>query len=402
MGATSAGLGILGVIGLANSWGSLYLGALSGLGTSSILPTITFGDSSFSTAAASVPLAVDLAIAIATSRYVVAVRRGRRAGGWRLFAHMAVAFTVLLNAAAAPSVGAIGWHVVSPILFSTLVELTAREALGELREIKGHDADRIPLRLWLTTPAESVRVAWRMARTGEASAAVARVDTERCAAARDRLRAALPGPRLWRVRRQILRRLWSGALDPADLVRLLASAGDAQGVHRAVIDAVVLPHARGIALALGNAPEALMPHAPVMPRGHALAPCPDAPALALYASGIAPAAPEGMPPTYAQGIALDALAPEARGIPLAPVAAAEARPARVRASVPSPSAPTPAHARRGTTLADLRAALADGSLDRVTRSGVKDRFHVGTGTADELIRQYREQENTRGEGQNNT
>ena len=147
MGATSAGLGILGVIGLANSWGSLYLGALSGLGTSSILPTITFGDSSFSTAAASVPLAVDLAIAIATSRYVVAVRRGRRAGGWRLFAHMAVAFTVLLNAAAAPSVGAIGWHVVSPILFSTLVELTAREALGELREIKGHDADRIPLRL---------------------------------------------------------------------------------------------------------------------------------------------------------------------------------------------------------------------------------------------------------------
>jgi hypothetical protein len=142
---------------------------------------------------------------------------------------------VLLNAAAAPTLVDVPWHITAPIVWSVLVELVSRDVLDELREVRTHRADRIPLRLWLTTPAESVRISWRMARTGATDADAARVATERCAAARDQLTAALPGLRRWRRRRQITRRLWAGVLDSAALAHLIDTHPDPAELHRTVL-----------------------------------------------------------------------------------------------------------------------------------------------------------------------
>jgi hypothetical protein len=222
-------LPLVAAVGAVLSWGSLYEAATRALGAHAPAP---FG---VNLAGAAFPLLVDALILGASARYVAGVKAARPVGGWRLAAHVGVAGTVLLNAAAAPTLAAVPWHVTAPIVWSVLVELVARDVLGELREVRSTRADRIPLRLWLTTPAESVRISWRMARTGATDADTARAATERCAAARDQLTAALPGARAWRRRRQITRRLWAGVLDPATLAHLIATHPDPIELHRAVL-----------------------------------------------------------------------------------------------------------------------------------------------------------------------
>lgn len=229
-------LPVVATVGAVLSWGSLYAAASTALGRHAPAPTML--GRPVNLAGAAFPLLVDALILGASARYVAGVKAGRPVGGWRLAAHAGVGGTILLNADAAPTLAEVPWHVTAPIVWSVLVELVARDALGELRETRPNTADRIPLRLWLTTPAESVRVSWRMARTGEADAETARVVTERCAAARDQLAGAVRGLRYRRLRQQITRRLWAGALDPATLAHLIDTIPDPAALHRAVLRTV--------------------------------------------------------------------------------------------------------------------------------------------------------------------
>lgn len=188
------------VIGAALSYESLYQAA------EPVFHTLAFG----------FPLLVDFLILGASLVYVSGAKVGRPRAGWRLTAHAGVAATLALNAyASVDRPMDIPWHVTAPAVWSVLVELTAREMLGRWRSVHETPSDRIPLHLWLTAPGESVRTAWLMARTGQRSAAAARIDADSRAAARDALARTLPGWRHRRTRRQITRRLWAGSIEPA-------------------------------------------------------------------------------------------------------------------------------------------------------------------------------------------
>jgi hypothetical protein len=226
-------LPLVAAVGAVLSWGSLYQAAATALGAHAPAP---FG---INLAGAAFPMLVDALILGASARYVAGVQAGRPVGGWRIAAHAGVTGTVLLNAAASPTLADIPWHVTAPIVWSVMVELVARDILGELREVSTtRRGDRIPWRLWLTSPAESARVSWRIARTGDTDVDAVRAVTERAAAARDHLATALPGRRHRRTRRQITRRLWAGALDPATLVDLIDTHPSPAGLHGAVLRAV--------------------------------------------------------------------------------------------------------------------------------------------------------------------
>jgi hypothetical protein len=237
--ATGTGMAFLGLIGLANSWGSMYAAARDHT-TGTGLPDIPVNGHPVSIAGASLPLLLDVLIVVASARYVLGVKEGRPVGGYRAVAHLAIGATVVMNAFAARRPEDIAWHVVAPAVLSVVIELVAREILGQLREHRAND--RIPLRLWLTAPTESARASWRMARTGLTDAAQARVDTERCAAAQDLLRSIM-GPS--KARRQILRRLWSGAIDPQTLAVIVdVTAGEKD--RRSAVHTLALKSVTGV------------------------------------------------------------------------------------------------------------------------------------------------------------
>jgi hypothetical protein len=254
-------LPVVAAVGAVLSWGSLYTAATAALGSSAPVVHLATAAGTWrvNLVGASFPLLVDALILGASARYVAGVKAGRPVAGWRLAAHAGVVGTVLLNADAAPTLADVPWHVTAPIVWSVLVELVARDVLGQLRAVAGPlHADRIPVRLWVTAPVESARVSWRMARTGIADATRVRAMTERCAAAADLLAVTLPGPpgtRNAAARRQIARRLWSGALDPAQLAHLIRTTPDPKALHRTVLQAVAgLTHAEPAGPATGHAP----------------------------------------------------------------------------------------------------------------------------------------------------
>jgi hypothetical protein len=139
------------------------------------------------------PLLADGVIAGATFRYVSLLRRGRYVRGWRLLAHSGIAATVYLNAAVAGTLGQIPWHVVAPAGFSVLLELWAKEAVGELQELSGARRDPIPLWLWITDPRLARRVRMQMARSGGTAFVDAVAEVHRIDVALQVLRLALPG-----------------------------------------------------------------------------------------------------------------------------------------------------------------------------------------------------------------
>jgi hypothetical protein len=238
------GLTAVAAIGAINSWGSLYEAAVTHL-TGVNLPTIH----GVSVAGATFPLLLDALIIAASLQYVIGVKEQRPVAGWRAAAHAAIAGSVAANAAAAHSVLDAPWHMIAPACLSLVVELVARDVLGELREVKTSGDDRIPWRLWISAPGESARTQWRMLRTGQTSAAVARVDADRCAAARDALRRVLPGQRHYRTRREITRRLWAGSISPGDVFAAIGWTGDdaprdADTVLRLALGAVLGPDRR--------------------------------------------------------------------------------------------------------------------------------------------------------------
>jgi peptidoglycan/LPS O-acetylase OafA/YrhL len=129
------------------------------------------------------PFLVDFLILGASLQYIAGAKVGRPRAGWRLTAHAGVAGTLVLNAMAAQDLAHLPWHVVAPAVWSVLVEMSAREVIGEYRALRRAPADRIPARLWFTAPVESTRTWLLMARSGARSHAEARVDVGVLAAA---------------------------------------------------------------------------------------------------------------------------------------------------------------------------------------------------------------------------
>ena len=173
------------LIGAALSFQSLYLAAVPVFGGRLAL---------------GFPLLVDFLILGASLQYVAGAKIGRPRAGWRWTAHAGVAGTLILNAMAARVVREVPWHVTAPAVWSVLVELTAREVLGQWRAAHIPLGDRIPLRLWLTAPLESSRTWLRIARRVEGEQAQARLDVGVHAAAVEALKLALPQRRARRVR----------------------------------------------------------------------------------------------------------------------------------------------------------------------------------------------------------
>ena len=188
------------IIGAVLSFRSLYLAA-----------EVTIGPY----LAAGFPLLVDLLILGASLQYVSGAKVGRPLAGWRLTAHAGVAGTIVLNALAAKELGQVPWHVTAPAVWAVLVELTAKQVLGEYRATHAARADSISIKLWLTAPVESARTRLLMLRTGELDAHQARITVGLHAAAREALRLALPRRGGRKVRRVIGRQLRAGSLPPS-------------------------------------------------------------------------------------------------------------------------------------------------------------------------------------------
>ena len=175
------------------------------------------------------PVLVDFLILGASLQYVAGIRIGRPHHLWRVTAHAGIAGTIALNAMAATSIGGVPWHVVAPAVWAVLVELYARQFAGEYKATHA-PSGRIPLRLWLTAPAESFRAWLHQARR------VADVQARRAVgvhgAARVALREATRGqpPTGRRVRRVLGRQLRTGALDPEVVLAACGWTGDASGV----------------------------------------------------------------------------------------------------------------------------------------------------------------------------
>lgn len=196
------------------------------------------------------PLLVDALIVGASLAYMAGATVGRGRPGWRLTAHAAVAGTLVLNALAATSVGAVPWHIAAPLVWSVIVELTARDLLGDHRQTVARP-DSIPVALWLTAPGESAATWLRVRR--HAAHESARLDVGKNAAAVAALRMALPGLSGRRARRIIARQLRAGSVTPETVLAQAVSimgdlpAGSPKAVLRDVLAGAVTSPAKGAA-----------------------------------------------------------------------------------------------------------------------------------------------------------
>jgi hypothetical protein len=229
-------------IGAALSYASLYGAAAD------VFPPVL---------AAGFPLLVDALILGASLRYVAGARLGRPVPAWRVTAHAGIAGTIALNALAANTTAAVPWHVVAPAVWAVLVELSARDAIGDWRA-EQTAVDRIPARLWVTAPVESARTWLHLARL---SAAVgARRDAAVLGAARTALRLSARGRSGRRVRREVARWLRTGALDPAQVLAVTRSVDrQAPGEVLAGLADLVLDGAPPVV----HTPEHELPRSPI-------------------------------------------------------------------------------------------------------------------------------------------
>jgi len=264
----------IGAAGLVNSWGAMYAAAESHTrGTH--LGSVQVMGVSISLAAATLPAVIDLLIVAASWRYLIGVRRRIPVAGWRITAHVAIAASVLMNAAAAERPSDWAWHVVAPLSLSIVIELFVRELLGTLGEVRREGrADRIPLRLWITAPAESARTWLMIARRVTGVQALARAETGQRRAAMLLVRIVLPGRKHSATRRTLATLTRTGALPPAAVAALVsAHRADSSAILPAALDQV----ASGV---LARTPEPVRPE-PVRFEASALTPMPDVRASAL-------------------------------------------------------------------------------------------------------------------------
>ena len=166
------------------------------------------------------PLILDAAVLASSQYYLSSARINRPQHGYKLLTRALIVATIAINGAAAHDWRGILVHVIPPMVFAALVELRARQVLGDARAEHGR-ADRIPLRLWLVNPIESFRLSLWVARQGSFS--LQRAARERQLTALEALEIAVPsrrgdGGRARTARALVARQLKSGSLDPRALV----------------------------------------------------------------------------------------------------------------------------------------------------------------------------------------
>ncbi|MFN8076800.1 MAG: DUF2637 domain-containing protein [Kineosporiaceae bacterium] len=297
------------------------------------------------------PLLVDALILGCTLAYLAGAKIGRPRGGWRLAAHAGIAGTIGLNATAAHTWAEVPWHVTAPIVWSVLVELTGKELLGEWRARHRPAQASIPVRLWLTAPAESARTWLRIARRLDGEQTEARLDVGVHAAAMHALELAVPGWRNRKVRRILRRQLRAGSLSPAAILGPLGWTDDASATLTRIDGPSVLKAALREAINRGLPPVAAPPAAAAT--RPAAAATPPAPPPSAPASAPAPPPPAPAPQAVApQAVAPQAVAPQAvapQAIAPQAVAVAPVVPLITPAPTPSPG-PSPA----ATTTTDDR------------------------------------------------
>jgi len=210
-----------------------------------------------------VPVLTDALILVASLKVLIAVRAGLASAGWRFTAHLMIVGTVVINAQAATAPRFALVHVLAPVVWSIVVELTVRDAIGERHAAETGPSGRIPARLWLTEPIASARVAWHMARRGVRVVEDARLAVAQVRAARAALRIA---ERSGRVRRAVLAQVRAGSLAPGEvLAPALGSGRTISPVMRVMLEAVLRgPAVPGSAPVVEAAPAAMAP-APVVP-----------------------------------------------------------------------------------------------------------------------------------------
>ena len=167
------------------------------------------------------PVLVDMLILGSTLAYLAGATTGRALPGWRWTAHGGALSTLLLNALTASSGGTIPWHITPALVWSVLVEMTARQVTAHWQAPHTATGEPIPVRLWISSPVDAVRTWLQMARTGERSHRQARADLALRAAAEQALRTAMPQHRQRGTRQLIRKQLRAGALDSATLLQFL-------------------------------------------------------------------------------------------------------------------------------------------------------------------------------------
>jgi hypothetical protein len=167
------------------------------------------------------PLLADMLILGATLAFLAGATLGRERSGWRWTAHGGVTTTLLLNALAASSPATIPWHITPALVWSILVEMTARQVTSDWKSASASSTEQIPARLWISTPLDTTRTWLWMARTGQHCHRQARADLALHAAAAQALKTAMPHRRQRGTRHLIRKQLRAGALDPTVVLSFL-------------------------------------------------------------------------------------------------------------------------------------------------------------------------------------
>jgi hypothetical protein len=183
------------------------------------------------------PVLLDAGVFASSEYYLASVRKGRPSFGFRTLTRALIAATVAINVSTATDWRAALMHAVPPALFAALVELRARQILGDQRAALG--VERIPLKLWIVSPVRSFRITLHVARQGAHGALW--VQREQRAAALRALRIAVPGRgQARRARRQAASAIRSGMLAPADLIAATGLDDTADGTGPAAVLRVAL------------------------------------------------------------------------------------------------------------------------------------------------------------------
>ena len=194
-------------------------------------------------AAWGMPLLVDTLILGCTMRYVSGIRQGRYVPGHRWTAHIGIGATIILNGLASNTPGGWPWHIAAPVAWAVVLELLAKDALGEYRAAHGRTTDRIPARLWFTDPLWCWRASVHMGRTGTETYTDAMTEVGHIDAAVQALRLAVPltgtGPRGFAtalaVRRTLRHHLRRRTLSPERVIEATRTGDDARPGARAVL-----------------------------------------------------------------------------------------------------------------------------------------------------------------------
>jgi hypothetical protein len=171
------------------------------------------------------PLLGDSLILGSTLAYLAGAVAGRGLPGWRWTAHAGVAVTLLLNALAATDLATVPWHITPALVWSILVEMTARQVTIRWKTTPATVPESIPTRLWISSPLQTTQIWLQMARTGERNYQQASARRVRQKATIQIMKAAMPRRSQRRARRLLQAHVRAGTLEGYTVLNLLRHEG---------------------------------------------------------------------------------------------------------------------------------------------------------------------------------